>query len=161
MEQLKAIEFLEENKEFLFPNKKYTEEEMEEALISAPDEMEMSVRSITFRNPTTVQLISFFVGSIGVDRFYFKEILLGILKYFSFGGLGIWWIIDIFSAKNRCRAYNCKKILEAINDPLAAAKTQKANEKIGNTVNKAKKYAPVAKEIAKGANDVRDTFFHN
>ncbi|MCS5533854.1 MAG: TM2 domain-containing protein [Candidatus Poseidoniaceae archaeon] len=35
------------------------------------------------------------VGSVGIDRFYTGSILLGILKLFTLGGLGIWWVIDI------------------------------------------------------------------
>ena len=39
-------------------------------------------------------ILSFFVGFFGADRFYLDYYFLGILKLFSFGGLGIWWLID-------------------------------------------------------------------
>lgn len=40
-------------------------------------------------------LLSIFVGSLGVDRFYMGYVGLGILKLITFGGCGIWWLIDL------------------------------------------------------------------
>jgi TM2 domain-containing membrane protein YozV len=41
-------------------------------------------------------LLSVFLGTLGVDRFYVGHIGLGVLKLITCGGFGIWALIDIF-----------------------------------------------------------------
>ena len=43
----------------------------------------------------TATYFSLFLGMLGVDRFYMGYIGLGIVKLLTFGGLGIWWLIDV------------------------------------------------------------------
>lgn len=41
-------------------------------------------------------IISWSLGYLGADRFYKGEIGLGIAKLLTFGGFGIWWLVDAF-----------------------------------------------------------------
>ncbi len=40
-------------------------------------------------------VMSVIFGSLGVDRFIMGRIGTGILKLITFGGFGIWYIVDI------------------------------------------------------------------
>ena len=46
-------------------------------------------------------LLSIFLGQLGIDRFYLGYIGLGLLKLFTLGGCGVWWLIDIIHIATR------------------------------------------------------------
>lgn len=45
-----------------------------------------------------LSLLSWFLGGLGVDRFYGGRIGLGVGKLLTFGGFGIWALIDFILA---------------------------------------------------------------
>ena len=40
-------------------------------------------------------LLAFFLGNLGIHRFYVGKIGTGLLMLITLGGFGIWYIIDI------------------------------------------------------------------
>ena len=43
----------------------------------------------------TAAFLCFFLGWLGVHRFYTGHIITGILQFLTFGGFGIWVLIDL------------------------------------------------------------------
>ncbi len=43
----------------------------------------------------TTLLLCIFLGVFGVHRFYTGYIAIGLIQLFTFGGCGIWWLIDL------------------------------------------------------------------
>lgn len=46
-------------------------------------------------NWVLVLVMSAVFGQLGVDRFIMGKVGTGILKLITFGGFGIWWIVDL------------------------------------------------------------------
>ena len=51
--------------------------------------------NIRQKKMVTVLLLSIFFGGLGIDRFYIGKVGTGFLKLITFGGFGIWYVIDI------------------------------------------------------------------
>lgn len=49
---------------------------------------------VSSKSKTTAALLSFFLGALGIDRFYLGNTGLGVGKLLTFGGFGIWAFVD-------------------------------------------------------------------
>ena len=89
---------------------KYSLEKMDD------DKFDVVMASLQkLKNPTTVLILSFFLGGFGVDRFVLGKVGSGICKLlFGWITLGIWWLVDVIKAKENTRRYNAVKITEAL-----------------------------------------------
>lgn len=55
---------------------------------------EMLDNSISQKSWIVALLTCFFLGYLGIHRFYAGKIFTGILQLITGGGFGIWWVID-------------------------------------------------------------------
>ena len=53
-------------------------------------------------------VMSIFFGGIGVDRFMMGKVGTGVLKLITFGGLGIWWLVDVVLIATKYEFKNVK-----------------------------------------------------
>lgn len=65
-----------------------------------------------YKNPSTALILSIFLGSFGVDRFYIGDIGLGVVKLITAGGFGVWTIIDWFLTSGATRGNNYEELMD-------------------------------------------------
>lgn len=59
-------------------------------------------------NWTLTLIMSIIFGSLGVDRFIMGHVGLGILKLITFGGFGVWWLVDVILIATKYNFSNVK-----------------------------------------------------
>lgn len=69
---------------------------------------------LQFKDPTIALVLSLFVGSLGIDRFYLGDTGLGVIKLLTCGGLGIWTIVDWFLIMGIAREKNFNKAMSVL-----------------------------------------------
>lgn len=85
---------------------------IKEKLEKLDDDKYYLIQSMQFQKPDTIFLIAILFG---VERFFLNDNANGVLKLLTCYGCFIWWLLDIFSAKERTFKYN----FELFNKTLA------------------------------------------
>ena len=100
---------------FIMSNQKYFPTEkimyLKEKLYKIDDTKFSLLGSVELKDPTTLLLISLFLGTFGVDRFMLKETGMGVLKLLTGGCCGILTIIDWFSIQQKTKEMNFNNIM--------------------------------------------------
>ena len=108
MDQNKVDMYIMTNQKY-FPAEKimYIKEKL-----SAMDESKlMMLQTIELKDPTTILLVSIFLGSLGIDRFMLGDTGMGILKLLTCGVCGILTIIDWFTVSKKTKELNFNNIM--------------------------------------------------
>lgn len=99
---------------YLTTNAKYFEPSaipiIRQKLEKADDEALLTLQATDLKDPTTVLLISIFLGGFGIDRFMIGDTGMGVLKLLTGGLCGILTIIDWFTISKKVKEVNLSKI---------------------------------------------------
>ncbi len=103
---------------YIMGNQKYFPAEkiifLKEKLYQMDESKFSMVSCIELKDPTTLLLISLFLGSFGIDRFMIKETGMGVLKLLTCGLCGILTIIDWFSIQKKTKELNFNNLMMVI-----------------------------------------------
>ena len=100
---------------YIMANQKYLPAEkmvyIKEKLMSADESKFALLSTIEYKDPTTILLVSLFLGSLGVDRFMLGDTGMGILKLLTGGLCGILTIVDWFTVQKKAKELNFNKLI--------------------------------------------------
>ena len=108
MDAQKVDMYLMNNQKF-FPAEKVLY--LKERLLAADPAKENLLMATDLKDPTTMIIISIFLGSLGVDRFMLGDVGMGVLKLLTAGVCGILTIIDWCTIMKRTRELNFNNIM--------------------------------------------------
>ena len=100
---------------YIMTNQKYFPAEkimyIKEKLTDMDESKLTMLQTIDLKDPTTILLVSIFLGGLGIDRFMLGDTGMGILKLLTGGVCGILTIIDWFTGSNTTKELNFNKIM--------------------------------------------------
>lgn len=85
-----------------------------EKLLSLNDEKWGTLSSLQFKDPTVALILSIFLGTLGIDRFFIGDTGLGVGKLLTGGGCGVWAIVDWFLIMGATKEKNYTKLATSL-----------------------------------------------
>ena len=103
---------------YIMTNQKYFPAEkimyLKEKLAAMDENKFTMVSTVELKDPTTILLVSIFLGSLGIDRFMLGDTGMGILKLLTGGCCGILTIIDWFTVSKKTKELNFNNIMTVL-----------------------------------------------
>jgi hypothetical protein len=111
MDAQKVDMYLISNNKFFTP---YQLGVLRDYLIKLDDSKSFALHSAELKDPTMMLIVSIIAGSLGIDRFLIGDTGMGIGKLLTCGGLGIWWLVDLFLIMDRTKEVNFNRTMALI-----------------------------------------------
>ena len=103
---------------FIMTNQKYFPAEkimyLKEKLAAMDESKFTMVSTVELKDPTTILLVSIFLGTLGIDRFMLGDTGMGILKLLTGGCCGILTIIDWFTVSKKTKELNFNNLMTVL-----------------------------------------------
>ena len=111
MEQQKVDMYVMTNQKY-FPAEKIVY--LKDKLRTMDEEKFSHLTTVEMKDPTTVLLISIFLGVLGIDRFMIGDTGMGILKLLTGGCCGILTIVDWFTISKKTKELNFNNVMSLL-----------------------------------------------
>ncbi len=103
---------------YVMSNQKYFPAEkimyLKDKLLNVDESKFSLISTIEMKDPTTILIISLFLGSLGVDRFMLGDTGMGVLKLLTGGCCGILTLIDWFSVSKKAKEVNFNAVMQIL-----------------------------------------------
>ena len=103
---------------YVMTNQKYFPAEkimyLKEKLAAMDESKFTMVSTVELKDPTTILLVSIFLGSLGIDRFMLGDTGMGILKLLTGGCCGILTIVDWFTVSKKTKELNFNNLMTVL-----------------------------------------------
>ena len=103
---------------YVMTNQKYFPAEkimyLKEKLAEVDESKFTMVSTVELKDPTTILLVSIFLGALGIDRFMLGDTGMGILKLLTGGCCGILTIIDWFTVSKKTKELNFNNLMTVL-----------------------------------------------
>ena len=99
---------------FIMSNQKYFPSEkimyLKDKMYRMDESKFALLSTVELKDPTTLLLVSLFLGSLGVDRFMLGDTAMGVLKLLTYGCCGILTLVDWFTISQKAKELNFQKV---------------------------------------------------
>lgn len=103
---------------YVMTNQKYFPAEkivyLKDKLRTMDEEKFSLVSTIEMKDPTTLLLVSLFLGGLGIDRFMVGDTGMGILKLLTGGCCGVLTVVDWFTISKKAKEINFNNLMSLL-----------------------------------------------